>query len=42
MVLKMRQDVGHVIDLERATHALVPRAGRHHEMLDVELATSPK
>src|SRR5262252_2622148 len=42
MVLKMRQDVDHVIDLERAAHALVLCAGRHHEMLDIELAASPK
>ena len=36
----MRQDVGHVVDLERAPHALMLSAGRHHEVLDVELTAA--
>ena len=34
----MGQKIAHVIDLERASHALMLCAGRHHEMLDVKLA----
>src|SRR5208337_3177093 len=42
VILKVGQNACHMIDFERAPHALMPRAGRHHEMLDVKLAVPSK
>ena len=42
VILKVGQNAFHVIDFQRTSDALMLRAGRHHEMLDVKLAVPSK
>jgi hypothetical protein len=42
VILKVGQNAFHVIDFQRTSDALMLRAGRHHEMLDVKLTVPSK
>src|SRR5271157_1455849 len=42
VILKVRQNAFYMIDFKRTSDALMLRAGRHHEMLDVKLAVPSK